>query len=275
MRKYTSAARMPFWKWLLCLIGGLVLFFVLYGLAEWAIPAITNEWLRMVVCLGIGSIALFIYAVWTNLTEHRPITELDLNRIWKDQALGLLLGVLYFGAVVGLMALAGSYTITSARFNLMPQLTAFMLFYVVAVFEEIIFRGVIFRLIDDRWNSALALIISAVLFGALHYWNPGASLWSSCAIAIEAGLLLGAAYKHFGTLWLPIGIHWAWNYVQGNVLGFAVSGVQTSDKIFSPIITGSDWITGGAFGAEASVPAVGVGLLLTIVLLAGRKRDRR
>lgn len=275
MRKYTSAARMPFWKWLLCLIGGLVLFFVLYGLAEWAIPAITNEWLRMVVCLGIGSIALFIYAVWTNLTEHRPITELDLNRIWKDQALGLLLGVLYFGAVVGMMALAGSYTITSARFNLMPQLTAFMLFYVVAVFEEIIFRGVVFRLIDDRWNTALALIISAVLFGALHYWNPGASLWSSCAIAIEAGLLLGAAYKHFGTLWLPIGIHWAWNYVQGNVLGFAVSGVQTSDKIFSPIITGSDWITGGAFGAEASVPAVGVGLLLTIVLLAGRKRDRR
>ena len=275
MRKYTSAARMTFWKWLLCLIGGLVLFFVLYGLAEWAIPAITNEWLRMVVCLGIGSIALFIYAVWTNLTEHRPITELDLNRIWKDQALGLLLGVLYFGAVVGLMALAGSYTITSARFNLMPQLTAFMLFYVVAVFEEIIFRGVVFRLIDDRWNTALALIISAVLFGALHYWNPGASLWSSCAIAIEAGLLLGAAYKHFGTLWLPIGIHWAWNYVQGNVLGFAVSGVQTSDKIFSPIITGSDWITGGAFGAEASVPAVGVGLLLTIVLLAGRKRDRR
>ena len=109
----------------------------------------------------------------------------------------------------------------------------------------------------------------------MHYWNPGASLWSSCAIAIEAGLLLGAAYKHFGTLWLPIGIHWAWNYVQGNVLGFAVSGVQTSDKVFSPIITGPDWITGGAFGAEASVPAVGIGLLLTIILLAGRKRDRR
>ena len=64
MRKYTSAARMPFWKWFLCLIGGLVLFFLLYGLAEWAIPAITNEWLQMVVCLGIGSIALFIYAVW-------------------------------------------------------------------------------------------------------------------------------------------------------------------------------------------------------------------
>ena len=275
MRKYTSAARMPFWKWFLCLIGGLVLFFLLYGLTEWAIPAITNEWLQMVVCLGIGSIALFIYAVWTNLTEHRPITELDLNRIWKDQALGLLLGVLYFGAVVGLMALAGSYSITAARFILIPQLSAFMFFYVVAVFEEIIFRGVLFRLIDDRWNTAAALIISALLFGAMHYWNPGASLWSSCAIAIEAGLLLGAAYKHFGTLWLPIGIHWAWNYVQGNVLGFAVSGVQTSDKVFSPIITGPEWITGGAFGAEASVPAVGIGLLLTIILLAGRKRDRR
>ena len=275
MRKYTSAARMPFWKWVLCLIGGLVIFLLLYGLAEWGLTVISNEWLQMAACIGTGFLALFIYAVWTNLTEHRPITELDLNRIWKDQGLGLLLGVLYFGAVAGLMALAGSFSITAARFNLIPQLSAFLLFYVVAVFEEIIFRGVVFRLIDDRWNTAAALIVSALLFGGMHYWNPGASLWSSCAIAIEAGLLLGAAYKRNGTLWLPIGIHWAWNYVQGNVLGFAVSGVQVHEKIFSPIITGPDWITGGVFGAEASVPAIAIGILLTIILLAGSKRDRR
>ena len=84
-----------------------------------------------------------------------------------------------------------------------------------------------------------------------------------------------ASYKCSGTLWLPIGIHWAWNYVQGNVLGFAVSGSQVNDKIFSSIIVGPDWLTGGIFGAEASVPAVGVGLLLSIILLANTKRDRR
>ena len=80
---------------------------------------------------------------------------------------------------------------------------------------------------------------------------------------------MGAAYKCSGTLWLPIGIHWAWNYVQGNVLGFAVSGNPVRDKIFTSIISGPDWLTGGIFGAEASVPAVGVGLLLAIILLGG------
>ena len=275
MRKYTSAARMPFWKWLLCLLGGLIIFFLLYGFAEMGLSAIRNVWLQMVACVFVGGLALFIYAVWTNLTEHRPITELDMTRIWKDLGLGLLLGVLYFGAVVGLMALAGSYSVTEAHFHLVPQLSAFIFFFVVAIFEEITFRGVLFRLIDDRWNTFVALIISALLFGGMHFWNPGASLWSSFAIAIEAGLLLGAAYKHSGTLWLPIGIHWAWNYVQGNVLGFAVSGTPAGDKIFSPIITGPDWVSGGIFGAEASVPAVAVGFLLTIILLAGCKRDRR
>ena len=150
-----------------------------------------------------------------------------------------------------------------------------LFFFVVAVFEEIIFRGVLFRLIDDRWNTFVALLVSAVLFGVMHLPNPGATLWSTAAIAIEAGLLLGAAYKFKGTLWLPIAIHWAWNYTQGNILGFAVSGEPIQEKLFSPIITGPDWITGGAFGAEASVPAVAVGLLLTVILLYKCKRDER
>ena len=173
------------------------------------------------------------------------------------------------------MSLLGGFSITGAQFNWFPQLGSFLFFFLVAVFEEIIFRGVLFRMIDDRWNTAAALLVSSLAFGALHMFNTGATIWSSVAIAIEAGLLLGAAYKCSGTLWLPIGIHWAWNYVQGNVLGFAVSGTQVNDKIFNSIISGPDWMTGGIFGAEASVPAVGVGLLLTIILLANTKRDRR
>ena len=240
---------MPFWKWILCLLGGFFLFSLLYGLAQLGTEAIRNDWVRMVACVGISGLALLFYSIWTNLTERRPI--------------------------VGLMALAGSYRITGAQFHAVPQLAAFLSFLVVAVFEEIIFRGVIFRLIDDRWNTVAALVVSALIFGFVHYFNPGGTLWSSIAISIEAGLLLAAAYKYSGTLWLPIGIHWAWNYVQGNVLGFAVSGNSVSEKIFSPIITGPNWLNGGAFGAEASVPAVVIGILLTVILLVGRKPDRR
>lgn len=274
MRKYTSAARMPLWKWILCLLGGLVIFTILYGLASMT-RALPNPWMRMGAYVLSAGLGLFLYAVWCNLTERRPVLELPMNRLWKDLGLGLLLGVVIFGIVVGLMALADCYRISEIHFNPLGQAEWFLMFLMVAVFEEIIFRGVLFRLIDDRWNTFVALFVSAVLFGVMHLPNPGATLWSTAAIAIEAGLLLGAAYKFKGTLWLPIAIHWAWNYTQGNILGFAVSGEPIQEKLFSPIITGPDWITGGAFGAEASVPAVAVGLLLTVILLYKCKRDER
>ena len=274
MRKYTSAARMPLWKWILCLLGGLVIFMILYGLASMT-RALLNPWMRMGAYVLSAGLGLFLYAVWCNLTERRPVLELPMNRFWKDLGLGLLLGVVIFGIVVGLMALADCYRISEIHFNPLGQAEWFLMFLMVAVFEEIIFRGVLFRLIDDRWNTFVALLVSAVLFGVMHLPNPGATLWSTAAIAIEAGLLLGAAYKFKGTLWLPIAIHWAWNYTQGNILGFAVSGEPIQEKLFSPIITGPDWITGGAFGAEASVPAVVVGLLLTVILLYKCKRDER
>ena len=266
---------MPLWRWILCLLGGIVLFPILYGLADAGSSLPVSPWVRMAVALGAGLLGLFLYAVWTNLTERRPVTELALSRTWSDLGLGLLLGIGYFAVVVGLMALAGCYRITEAHFALVPILGAFLKFFCVAVFEELIFRGVLFRLIDDRWNTGVALIVSALVFGAVHLTNPGATMWSALAIAIEAGLLLGAAYKWSGTLWLPIGIHWTWNFVQGNVLGFAVSGNPVSDKIFSAIISGPDWMTGGVFGAEASVPAVVVGLLLAIAFLVGSKRERK
>ena len=116
MRKYTSAARMPLWKWILCLLGGLLIFMILYGFAQLT-RTLPNPWFRMgayFLCAGLG---LFLYAVWCNLTERRPVLELPMNRFWKDSGLGLLLGVVYFGVVVGLMALAGSYRVSEVHFN--------------------------------------------------------------------------------------------------------------------------------------------------------------
>lgn len=276
MRKYTSAARMPLWKWLLCLVFGLLLFLVLYGISQTVagLPS-RPSWQGGAIAVAAALAGLFLYAVWTNLTERRPVTELALKRTLPDLGLGLLVGVCYFAAVAGLIALAGCYRISGTHFSFLPLLSFFLQFFCVAVYEEILFRGILFRLIDDRWNTAAALIVSSLLFGAMHLPNPGATPWSAFAIAVEAGLLLGAAYRYSGTLWLPIGIHWAWNFVQGNILGFAVSGTPIRDPLFSAIISGPEWITGGRFGAEASVPAVAVGLLLSVILLSRCKRDRR
>ena len=265
---------MPLWKWILCLLGGLVIFTLLQGLAM-SIPTLHPWPLLCLVCLAAGGFILFLYAVWVNLTERRPVTELPMERLASDTARGIGIGAGFFALVVGIMATAGCYRITGAQFHAPAQLCGLFYFLLVAVCEEVIFRGVIFRLIDDRWNTAAALIVSALIFGAAHFLNPGADWWSSLAIAIEAGLLLGAAYHYSGTLWLPIGIHWIWNYLQGYVLGFPVSGISVDDKVFFPVITGPELVTGGNFGAEASIISVGVGLVLTIVLLLAAPKDRR
>ena len=276
MRKYTSAARMPLWKWILCLVFGAAIFLGLYIGSQYACGALTTTWWQQALFLVFaGLVGLFLYAVWTNLTERRPVTELSMKRFLPGLGGGFLLGLVYFGCVVGIMALLGAFRITEAHFDAPVMLQYLAYFFLVAVFEEIVFRGVLFRLIDDRWNTFAALIVSALVFGAVHLMNPGATLWSAVAIAIEAGLLFGVVYKCSGTLWVPIGIHWAWNFVQGPVLGFAVSGNGVEYKVFSTILTGSDWVTGGVFGAEASLPAVGMGVLLTIIFLCCCKKDER
>ena len=150
-----------------------------------------------------------------------------------------------------------------------------MMFLAVAVGEEMIFRGVVFRWLDERWNTWVALLVSALIFGWIHISNDNASWWSSLAISIEAGLLLGAAYKWSGSLWLPIGIHWTWNYTQGNIFGLAVSGTHAGNTVLVTTVDGPDIITGGVFGPEASIIAVIFGILYTIIFLGNYSLRRR
>ena len=116
---------------------------------------------------------------------------------------------------------------------------------------------------ENKRKAELKLLSSALVFGLAHWTNPGGTLWSGIAIAIEAGLLLGAAYKWSGTLWHPIGIHWAWNFTQGNIFGFAVSGNEVTDSLLLSRVEGPSWLTGDAFGPEGSVIAVALGALVS------------
>ena len=251
----------PLWMWVLRLIGGLFIFMILDGIAQ-----VPGMYLKSPVPIIIGSIVLsalvvLAYYGWIGLTEGHKATDLSVRRLLPETCKGLLTGFLYFVVVVGIMMLAGVYRVESFQFNGLTQLAQFCFFLTIAVGEEVMFRGIVFRMIDVRWNTWIALLVSTAVFGLVHIVNPGATWWSTLAIALESGLLLGAAYKYSGTLWLPIGIHWAWNYTQGNVFGFAVSGNEFGESIISPRVEGHELLTGGIFGAEASIIAVIVGLL--------------
>jgi membrane protease YdiL (CAAX protease family) len=197
--------------------------------------------------------------------EKHPARDLPLTRLAPDTAKGLCIGFAFFVVVVLLMYAFGAYRIGSFGTDQPYEIfEAFLMFLMVAVCEEIIFRGILFRWIDEKWGFAAALAVSSLFFGLVHISQPGATLWSSIAIAIEAGLLLGAAYKYAGSLWLPIGIHWAWNFTEGNIFGFSVSGGDGGASLITPVLSGSDLLTGGIFGAEASLIAPILGVMLSV-----------
>ena len=256
---------MPVWKWVLLLLASFLLGVLMYGGAQMAPEVVQPHWLKWIVSVGVSVAMLLLYALFVRWFEKHPAQDIPLHKIAADTGKGLLYGMAFMITVTLMMMLFGLYKAPVVYHGIaLPLLTAFFQFMVVAVGEEILFRGILFRWMDEKWGFPIALIVSALLFGALHWGQPGASWWSSLAIAVEAGLLLGSAYKFAGNLWLPIGIHWAWNFVQGNIFGFEVSGLDAGESLLKATIEGPDILTGGIFGAEASIITFVLGLVLSL-----------
>ena len=211
--------------------------------------------------------ALVAYLLLVRMLERRPVTELAPRRLLPEGALGVAAGLLLFSAVVGLLWLLGSYHVTGTNADAawLPALLAAGLG--AGIGEEIISRGVLFRIAEEGLGTWWALLISALFFGAMHLGNPGATLWAAAAIAIEAGLLFGMLYHLTRSLPLCMGLHAAWNFAQGTIYGIPVSGA-TADGWLVSSRSGPAWLSGGAFGAEASVIALGACASCTLGLVA-------
>jgi uncharacterized protein len=137
----------------------------------------------------------------------------------------------------------------------------------VAIIEETLFRGIIFRITEERLGTYVALVLSALIFGALHLLNAHSTLASAFAIAMEGGLLLAAAFVYSRNLWFPIAIHFAWNFTQSGVFGAATSGNALRESLLTSTVSGNTLISGGEFGPEGSVQAMLFCSAAAVVLL--------
>ncbi|GLB51643.1 hypothetical protein NBRC110019_06820 [Neptunitalea chrysea] len=216
------------------------------------------------VATAIGVIVVYKYLF--QFYENRKVTEISGDRFFKNIGLGVFVGVLMMSLTIGVIYVAGGYKVESVNpiWYVVPALTMAI---TSAIFEEILFRGVLFRVVEEKLGSYIALVISAFVFGLLHMMNPNSSLNAGISIAIEAGFLLGVAYMYTRNLWFPIAIHFAWNFTQSTIFGANVSGTQVSKTFITASIEGPEWLTGGAFGPEASIQAPIFGVILSVVLL--------
>lgn len=227
-------------------------------------PPDTTAGLLANAAVGLALVVGTYKSAIVRLGEH-PRDDLRKDRASRDLALGLLAGFALFCLVVGTAAALDVYNIVGTGGT--GQLLRLLIVAGIApaVFEEIFFRGILFRWIEDFGGSWAALIVTSALFGLAHIVNPGATWFSSFAVAMEAGLLLGGAYMLTRSLWMPIGLHAAWNFTQGFIFDVPVSGIDQQGLV-QATLSGPKLLSGGAFGLEASVIAVVIasaaGLLL-------------
>ena len=217
------------------------------------------------VGLAAGTAVLFIlYIAGSRWIERRKPVELAPGG--RQILQGFVLGFLLFACVMGILAACGAYRVSGAT-NWRTLAFGLPLALLAAIFEELLFRGFLFRIFAILGGNWVGLAVTAGLFGLAHKANPNATLFSSVAIAIEAGILLGAAYAASGSLWLPIGIHAGWNFTEGSVFGTAVSGTHQTTGVLTGNLHGPTILTGGAFGPEASIVAIAVCLVPAIYYL--------
>jgi membrane protease YdiL (CAAX protease family) len=208
----------------------------------------------LVISISVAASTILVYLGFTRFIERRPTQDFELNGAVKEWGLGAGLGLGAMAATIGVIALLGGYRITGH--NGPEVITGLLSMAIVSgIPEEIIFRGIVFRL-TERWLGSIAgLLFSAALFGILHLGNPNSSWLAAVAIGTEAGIMLGAIYILTRRLWAAIGLHMAWNVAQGGFFGVKVSGLDI-DGLVTSEMSGPELLTGGTFGAEASLPAM-------------------
>ena len=259
-------------RWLRCL-GWAVALFVVFMLVYAAATILPGIWLEghdplvALATLALCAAGYGLYAGVMRLTEARWPSELALRPALAELAIGLLVGVAMMTVVVGLLVGFGLYDVTG------PRVSSAWSMISVAIssgsMEELVFRAILLRLLMRAFGAWWAMALSAALFGALHLANPNATPMAAIAIAIEAGLMLAAFYMLTGRIWMSVGVHAAWNFAQGWIWGARVSGIEVKESLYlsAPKAGAPDWLSGGSFGPEASVPAMVVGTTVAIVVL--------
>ncbi|SDJ44087.1 CPBP family intramembrane glutamic endopeptidase [Nonomuraea jiangxiensis] len=231
-----------------------------------------NPWLTLALGILFSVIALLLYGWVVRRTEHRPATEVARKGSASAITRGALLGVALFGAVILNLFFLGFYQVNGPG-SLMPAVGLFGFMAVVAVTEELIFRGVLFRILEERLGTWISMVLTGVLFGLSHLLNPDASLWGAIAIMLEAGGMFAAAYAATRSLWVPIGVHFGWNFAASAIFGTVVSGNGANQGLLDASMSGPALITGGDFGPEGSLYSVLFCVLATLgfIWLARRR----
>ncbi|MEU8252681.1 CPBP family intramembrane glutamic endopeptidase [Micromonospora inaquosa] len=225
-----------------------------------------NAWLTLIIGVLTAVVAVLVYGWVVRRTEHRAVTELARAGAVARIARGALIGFGMFAAVIINIAFVADYDVNGLG-SVSGAVAILGLMAAAAVTEELLFRGVLFRVVEERTGTWLALVLTGGVFGLMHLLNADASIWGAICIVVEAGFMLAACYAATRNLWVPIGLHFGWNFAAGGIFSVVVSGTGQSEGLLATTMSGPTMVTGGDFGPEGSLYTVAAGVVLTLVFM--------
>lgn len=228
----------------------------------------------LVLNISLTSGVIVLIFLWVRFVEKRRFSSLgfDRNNFILKYLTGFIIGIIMMSATVALLYLFGLITVDNntsqviGGFALSSILLVIPAWMIQSAMEEIIARGWLLNVLGARYTPIIGLIISSVFFGLVHLENPGISLIAILNI-ILVGLFLGLCVIKTNNLWVVCGIHASWNFSQGNIFGFKVSGSRSvAGSIFNLNLRGNELMSGGDFGPEAGLCATIVLIICTIII---------
>ena len=249
-------------------VGYLIGLAQVLGLVDNALVTVMTVMSSLYVQLGTFAFTAAAVFIWVRFVEKRPLRTLG---FFRGKVFWEIIKGWFWGTVLLLASLGGTYLFGGLRFvtvdfsgsPLLFVLSLIPFWYIQGGTEELLVRGWLLPLITNKTNLALGLAISSSFFGLMHLGNDHVTLLSIITI-ILAGVLMALYMLKTDNLWGVAGLHAAWNFTQGNLLGVAVSGIDSGSALvhFKAAKNVPDWLSGGAFGLEGN-------LITCLVLLAG------
>jgi membrane protease YdiL (CAAX protease family) len=216
-------------------------------------------------------VAVAVYWVVMRRVAHRSTPEIARRGAGREALRGGAVGLAFVLVSALLITVLGGYSFSWAGNGFLSVVfSAVAVQAGAAVTEELMFRGLALQALEQLWGSRVAVAVSGLFFGLTHLFAPGATPWSALAIALEAGVMLGAAFLWRRNIWFVVGLHFAWNTME-QLLGVPVSG-HTPEGLFTVDVHGSSLLTGGDFGMETSVLPVVIGVLLATAMFVRARR---
>ncbi len=263
----------------LVIFGGMIavhnlIFAILMGLTKLTLGELmrlmaTKEGVYFLGIMQIFALAvtLTIVSLFREQLDKRSVYSLgwEMKGREKDFVLGLLLGFLLMAVGFVVLCLLGFLTVSKIQFQPLLMLFYVFLCVLVSVNEELMIRGYLLNNLMGISNKYTALIISSLIFAFMHAMSPNLTAIGFLNIVL-AGVLLGIYYIHQVNLWFPLALHFSWNFFQGPIFGFEVSGIALDGLITQELTKANDWLTGGNFGFEGSI-LVTIMMILSIVVI--------